>query len=103
MAERGLLYVFVFDTSGMPPSDCRSSSAVSQGYKSFANGGSYLLYMPFKGTKEASQAACEAEGGTLAMPKKKEDWEDVAQLLNGAVVFPKNINGMDFRHRKIIQ
>ncbi len=66
-----------------PPSDCRSTSAISQGYQAFDIVGSYLLASPTKGTKEAAQAACEAAGGRLATFKKQEEWEDVVRLLNG--------------------
>ena len=75
--------IYLWDKVGIflldrPPSDCRSTSAISQGYQAFDIVGSYLLASPTKGTKEAAQAACEAAGGRLATFKKQEEWEDVA-------------------------
>ena len=58
------------------------SFSTSQGYQAFSDGGSYLL-ISAKGTREATKAQCEAAGGSLAMFKQKEEWEDIVKLVNG--------------------
>ena len=64
-----------------PPSDCRSSLAVSKGYQALGDGDMYLLASPTNGTKEAMDIACKMAGARLAIFKTQNKWAEVAKLL----------------------